>query len=109
MSSDNTQKVPYVTFNNISEWFGTNANVPQQSYQRKFQFRDDVTKTIRRHALNFGVDYIFNPKLGGFFESNSTLEVDFADDPSVILSHPMTCGQTKIRTAIPMGSPRRAL
>ena len=100
---DSTQKVPYVTFNNISEWFGTNANVPQQSYQRKFQFRDDVTKTIRRHALNFGVDYIFNPKLGGFFESNSTLEVDFADDPSVILSHPMTCGPNKNQDCYPNG------
>jgi outer membrane receptor protein involved in Fe transport len=100
---DSTQKVPYVTFNNISEWFGTNANVPQQSYQRKFQFRDDVTKTIRRHTLNFGVDFIFNPKLGGFFESNSTLEVDFADDPSVILSHPMTCGPNKNQDCYPNG------
>ncbi|MCU1242154.1 MAG: TonB-dependent receptor, partial [Candidatus Acidoferrum typicum] len=84
---DSTQKVPYVTFNNVSEWFGTNVNVPQQSYQRKFQFRDDVTKTLGKHTLKGGVDYIYNPKLGGFFKSNSTLEIDFLDDPSVILAN----------------------
>src|SRR6266478_2491196 len=81
---DSTLKVPLVTFPDAS--FGTNGNVPQQSYQRKFQFRDDITKTIGRHTLNAGVDYIYNPRLGGFFESNSTLEVDFGKDPSCILA-----------------------
>jgi outer membrane receptor protein involved in Fe transport len=67
--------------------FGTNVNVPQESYQRKFQFRDDVTKTVGPHTFKTGVDYIYNPKLGGFFESNSTLEVDFAADPTVIIAN----------------------
>ena len=40
---DSTLKVPLVTFPGGSS-FGTNGNVPQESYQRKFQFRDDVTK-----------------------------------------------------------------
>jgi hypothetical protein len=84
---DSTINTPYVTFNGVSEWFGTNTNVPQQSYQRKFQFRDDVTKSLRQHTLKFGVDYIYNPKLGGFFKSNSTLELDFALDPSDILAN----------------------
>jgi outer membrane receptor protein involved in Fe transport len=83
---DSTVKVPYVTFPGGSS-FGTNANVPQESYQRKFQFRDDVTKTIGRHTFRTGIDYIYNPKLGGFFESNSTLEVDFAADPTVIIAN----------------------
>jgi hypothetical protein len=80
---DSTLKVPLVTFIGGSS-FGTNGNVPQQSYQRKWQFRDDLTKTVGRHTFGMGVDFIYNPKLGGFFESNSTLEVDFGADPSVI-------------------------
>jgi outer membrane receptor protein involved in Fe transport len=82
---DSTAKVPYVTFLGGSS-FGTNVNVPQQSYQRKFQFRDDITKTFGRHTFGAGADFIYNPKLGGFFESNSTVEVDFGADPSCILA-----------------------
>src|SRR5258707_615028 len=80
---DSTTKVPLVTFIGGSS-FGTNGNVPQQSYQRKWQFRDDITKTYGKHTLGVGIDFIYNPKLGGFFESNSTVEVDFGADPSVI-------------------------
>jgi len=98
---DSTLKVPQILFPDAS--FGTNGNVPQQSYQRKFQFRDDITKTIGRHTLNAGVDYIFNPKLGGFFESNSTLTITFADDPSVILANPSTCGPNKNQPCYPQG------
>ena len=82
---DSTLKVPLVTFIGGSS-FGTNANVPQQSYQKKWQFRDDLTKTYGRHTFGMGADFIYNPKLGGFFESNSTLEVDFGADPSCILA-----------------------
>ena len=99
---DSELKVPLVTFIGGSS-FGTNGNVPQQSYQRKWQFRDDLTKTVGRHTFGMGVDFIYNPKLGGFFESNSTLEVDFGADPSVILSHPMTCGPNKDQDCYPDG------
>lgn len=74
---------PLVTF--PSAQFGTNGNVPQQSFQRKWQFKDDISKTIGKHTLRGGVDYIYNPVEGGFFEFNSTLEVDFVADPSCIL------------------------
>jgi len=80
---------PLVTFPNPAE-FGTNTNVPQQSFQRKWQFRDDISKTIGKHTLKGGVDYIWNPVEGGFFEFNSTLEVDFTQDPSTILGDPVT-------------------
>src|SRR3984885_10243383 len=82
---DSTDKVPLVTFIGGSS-FGTNANVPQESYQKKWQFRDDLTKTVGRHTFGMGVDFIYNPKLGGFFESNSTVEVDFGADPSAIVA-----------------------
>ena len=75
---------PLVTFPDAS--FGTNTNVPQQSFQRKWQFKDDISKTIGNHTLKGGADYIWNPVEGGYFEFSSTLEIDFADDPSTILS-----------------------
>ncbi len=75
---------PLVTFPSAS--FGTNINVPQQSWQKKWQFRDDISKTIGKHTLKGGIDFIDNPAEGGFFEFSSTLEIDFVADPSTILS-----------------------
>ncbi len=73
---------PLVIFPSAS--FGTNTNVPQQSYQRKWQFKDDFSKVVGKHTFKGGVDYIWNPVEGGFFEFSSTLEIDFAADPSCI-------------------------
>ncbi len=84
---DSTTRAPLFTFpNNIQ--FGTNTNVPQNSIQRKFQFKDDVSKSIGKHTFKTGVDYIFTPFMGGFFEFNPTLEIDYADLPSKILGTP---------------------
>lgn len=82
---------PLVTFPNAS--FGTNTNVPQQSFQKKWQFRDDISKTIGKHSLKAGIDYIWNPVEGGFFEFSSTLEVDFSVNPSTILNDPASYPQ----------------
>ena len=79
---------PLVIFPSAS--FGTNTNVPQQSIQKKWQFKDDFSKNIGHHTLKAGVDYIWNPFEGGFFEFSSTLEVDFAADPSTILGDTTT-------------------
>ena len=76
---------PLVTF--PSATFGTNINVPQQSFQKKWQFKDDLSKTIGHHTFKGGVDFINNPVEGGFFEFSSTLEVDFAVNPSVIVAN----------------------
>jgi hypothetical protein len=82
---DTEQKVPTFFFpGDIT--FGTNVNVPQQSYQAKYQFRDDLSLIRGNHSLKTGVDYVWEPKLGGFFEFNPTPEIDFFDLPSVILS-----------------------
>lgn len=82
---------PLVTFPNAS--FGTNTNVPQQSFQKKWQFKDDISKTIGKHTLRAGGDFIWNPVEGGFFEFSSTLEIDFADNPSAILGDKATYPQ----------------
>jgi hypothetical protein len=80
---DSTTRAPLVTFPDAQ--FGTNTNVPQNSIQRKWQFKDDLNKTIGRHTLRTGIDYIWTPFMGGFFEFNPTLEIDFGANPSCIL------------------------
>jgi len=65
--------------------FGTNTNVPQQSYQKKWQFKDDLTKTMGKHTFKTGFDYMYEPSLGGFFEFNTPIEYDFGAVPSCIL------------------------
>jgi len=83
---------PLVVFPNPAQ-FGTNTNVPQQSFQRKWQFRDDISKTMGKHTFKAGADYIWNPVEGGFFEFSSTLEIDFLQNPSTILANPSTYPQ----------------
>lgn len=79
---DSNTKVPYVLFPSAA--FGTNPNVPQQSYQKKWQFRDDYAWTKGKHSFKTGFDFVKLPQLGGFFQTPSTLNVSFFDDPTKI-------------------------
>jgi hypothetical protein len=81
---DSTGRTPLVTFP-VGAQFGTNTNVPQESIQRKWQFKDDLSKTVGKHTFKTGFDYIWTPFMGGFFEFNPTLEIDFGVNPSCIL------------------------
>src|SRR5713226_8980057 len=87
---DTDKKVPTFVFGGGASaiTFGTNTNVPQQSYQTKYQFKDDLSITRGNHTFRTGADYVWERKLGGFFEFNPTLEIDFADLPSAILANP---------------------
>ena len=87
---DTNNKVPTFVFGGgaTAITFGTNTNVPQQSYQTKYQFKDDLSITRGNHTFKTGFDYVWERKLGGFFEFNPTLEIDFADLPSAILANP---------------------
>ncbi|HET7150219.1 MAG TPA: carboxypeptidase regulatory-like domain-containing protein, partial [Candidatus Acidoferrum sp.] len=80
---DSNLRAPNVIFPSAS--FGTNTNVPQQSFQKKWQFKDDFSKTVSRHTFKAGVDYIYNPVEGGFFEFNPTLLIRFGANPSCVL------------------------
>jgi hypothetical protein len=84
---DSTTRTPLITFplGGSSVQFGTNTNVPQESIQRKWQFKDDLSKTVGKHTFQAGIDYIFTPFMGGFFEFNPTLEIDFGVQPTCIL------------------------
>jgi outer membrane receptor protein involved in Fe transport len=84
---DSPKLVPTFNFpNGIT--FGTNTNVPQQSYQSKFQFKDDLSINRGSHTFRTGFDYLYEPKLGGFFKFNPTLQIDFFNLPSTILAKP---------------------
>jgi hypothetical protein len=82
---DSTTRAPLFTFSNNIQ-FGTNTNVPQNSIQRKYQFKDDISKSIGKHTFKTGIDYIWTPFMGGFFEFNPTLEIDYGQLPSAILA-----------------------
>lgn len=83
---DTNQKVPQLSFPG-GIFIGTNTNVPQESFQRKWQFRDDLSMNRGKHNFKFGIDYVYEPNFGGFFESNPTLTLSFFDLPSVILNN----------------------
>ncbi len=64
--------------------FGTSGNVPQGSDQKKWQFRDDISIAKGAHTFKVGVDYVWEPLLGGFFGSGYIPSITFSDLPSVI-------------------------
>src|SRR5882757_4992934 len=82
---DSKVRAPYFTFPDGAS-FGTNPNVPQKSSQHKFQFRDDFSFTQGKHTLRAGVDYLYEPQVGGYFENNPTPEFDFYDTAANLLN-----------------------
>ena len=68
-------------------YFGTNINVPQASYQGKWQFKDDLSWSKGKHTIGFGVDDVWMPKLGGFFTSIAPI-YNFSQLPSFYENDP---------------------
>ena len=58
---------------------GRNGNVPQQTTQRKHQFRDDLTWNRGNHGLKFGADFVYEPEIAGYFAFASTPNYNFVD------------------------------
>lgn len=67
---------------------GRNGNVPQQTIQKKHQFRDDLTWNRGNHGLKFGGDFTYVPTLGGLFAFNSAPEYDFLFNADEIALNP---------------------
>jgi hypothetical protein len=67
---------------------GRNGNVPQQTLQRKHQFRDDLTWSHGNHGFKFGADFVYEPVLGGIFAFNSAPEYDFNFTAADIANNP---------------------
>ena len=55
--------------------------------ERKWQWRDDISKQVGRHALKAGIDYVYLPTYGGFFAGGSPGTISFFDDPNVIVTN----------------------
>src|SRR5439155_17994407 len=51
--------LPDLAFPSFS--FGRDGNVPQGTFQDKFQFKDSLSYIKGRHSLKFGMDYTFVP------------------------------------------------
>ncbi|HYX41192.1 MAG TPA: hypothetical protein VE821_05825, partial [Pyrinomonadaceae bacterium] len=73
---------PNIVFPSVQS--GANVNVPQETIERKFQFRDDISFQVGNHALKTGINYI-NTKLDGFFFFGANgYQIFFFDDPLTI-------------------------
>ena len=73
---------PNIVFPSVQS--GANVNVPQQTKERKFQLRNDISVLRGNHALKFGVNYIHTTLNGFFFFGANGHQVFFFDDPLVI-------------------------
>jgi len=68
---------------------GTSTAVPQESYQRKWQFKDDIAFNKGKHAFKTGFDYLWEPQLGGILGSpGSPPTIAFFLDPTQVLNNP---------------------
>src|SRR5215213_6752899 len=67
---------------------GRNSNVPQQTIQKKHQFRDDLTYNRGNHSWKFGGDFVYEPTLGGLFAFTSSPSYSFNFDPGDIANNP---------------------
>jgi hypothetical protein len=73
---------PNITFPTVTT--GQNINVPQATFERKYQFRDDFSWQTGSHAVKVGGNYI-NTKLDGFFFFGARgYALTFFDDPLTI-------------------------
>ena len=66
---------------------GANVNVPQQTKERKLQFRDDISVLRGKHSLKFGMNYIHTELNGFFFFGANGHQIFFFDDPLVITNN----------------------
>ncbi len=84
---DTNQVTPYAVSFPDGASFGTNGNVPQNTTQKKWEFRDDFSILHGNHSIKFGEDLIWDPFLGGFFKFNEVPSLSFQDNPSVIVNN----------------------
>jgi hypothetical protein len=82
----NVEGVPSLIFPSVVT--GPNANTPQQTSVKKYQFRDDFSWQMDKHAVKVGVNYI-HTKLGGYFYFGTRgYAVNFFEDPLTIAARP---------------------
>lgn len=65
---------------------GQNANTPQATEERKYQFRDDFSIVKGNHTMKFGVNYIHTILGGYFYFGTRGYNVTFNALPSAIVA-----------------------
>jgi len=65
---------------------GQNANTPQATLERKYQFRDDFNLISGNHAMKFGVNYIHTKLDGYFYFGTRGYSLTFNQTPSAIIA-----------------------
>ena len=73
---------PNIVFPSVQT--GANVNVPQETIERKFQFRDDFSLVTGKHAMKFGANYIGTELQGFFFFGANGYQIFFFDNPLAI-------------------------
>lgn len=63
---------------------GQNANTPQSTKERKYQFRDDVSIVSGDHSMKFGVNYIHTILDGYFYFGTRGYSLTFGQSPTAI-------------------------
>jgi hypothetical protein len=66
---------------------GQRGAVPQESFQKKWQFKDDIVFNHGNHSIKAGADYLWEPLLGGILASSIAGIATFFDDPDVITTN----------------------
>ena len=65
---------------------GQNANTPQATLERKYQFRDDFNLISGNHTMKFGVNYIHTILDGYFYFGTRGYSVTFNQSPTAIIA-----------------------
>ncbi|MBK9152956.1 MAG: TonB-dependent receptor [Chloracidobacterium sp.] len=65
---------------------GQNANVPQATEERKFQFRDDFSWIKGDHTMKFGMNYIHTILGGYFYFGTRGYSFTFGQTPTAIMA-----------------------
>ena len=76
------------------ETFGDNQFVtgitafPILRDQRKYQFRYDVVRSGSKHAVKFGANFIYEPRLDGRLADDAETLVQFSEEPTFYVTNP---------------------
>jgi len=101
------------TFHTTSgfETFGDNQFVtsitafPILRDQQKYHFRYDLSHVSGSHAPKFGVNFIHEPVLSGKLSNDPETLVQFPQDPSLYVAHPVQFSQDLVDNAEQLGCP----
>lgn len=68
---------------------GQNANTPQATLEKKYQFRDDFNLITGDHSMKFGVNYIHTKMDGYFYFGTRGYSLTFNQTPTAINALPL--------------------